>query len=75
MTTKSARIPVVAPHPDDAEFGAAGTIARWARGAAGIVYLVCTNGDKGTSPLRVGLLSFPRNRVLSFAGSPGVANV
>jgi LmbE family N-acetylglucosaminyl deacetylase len=49
MTTKSAQILVVAPHPDDAEFGAAGTIARWARGGADIIYLVCTNGDKGTS--------------------------
>lgn len=49
MTTKSAQILVVAPHPDDAEFGAAGTIARWALAGAEIVYLVCTNGDKGSS--------------------------
>ncbi|MDO8578975.1 MAG: PIG-L deacetylase family protein [Dehalococcoidales bacterium] len=49
MTTKPAQILVVAPHPDDAEFGAADTIARWARGGADIVYLICTNGDKGTS--------------------------
>ena len=40
---------VVAPHPDDAEFGAAGTIAKWAKAGASIVYVVCTNGDKGTS--------------------------
>lgn len=49
MTTKAAQIMVVIPHPDDAEFGAAGTIARWAHEGKEIVYVVCTSGDKGTS--------------------------
>ena len=49
MPPKTAQILVVAPHPDDAEFGAAGTIARWAREGKSIVYIVCTSGDKGTS--------------------------
>lgn len=49
MATRTAQILVVAPHPDDAEFGAAGTIARWAREGKDIVYVVCTSGDKGTS--------------------------
>jgi len=40
---------VVTPHPDDAEYGVAGTVARWAREGKEIVYVVCTNGDKGTS--------------------------
>lgn len=40
---------VVAPHPDDAESGAGGTIARWARQGRKVVLVVCTNGDKGTS--------------------------
>ena len=39
---------VVSPHPDDAEFGAAGTVARWTRESKGVVYVICTNGDKGT---------------------------
>jgi LmbE family N-acetylglucosaminyl deacetylase len=39
---------VVAAHPDDAEFGAAGTVARWIREGKQVVYVVCTNGDKGT---------------------------
>ena len=39
---------VVTPHPDDAEGGAGGTIARWtAEGRKGVLVL-CTNGDKGT---------------------------
>ncbi|HJM36536.1 MAG: PIG-L domain-containing protein [Dehalococcoidales bacterium] len=49
MTTKAAQILVVIPHPDDAEFGAAGTVARWIRKGKEVVYVVCTNGDKGTS--------------------------
>jgi LmbE family N-acetylglucosaminyl deacetylase len=39
---------VVTPHPDDAEFGVAGTVARWTRKGRQVVYVVCTNGDKGT---------------------------
>ncbi len=40
---------VVTPHPDDAESGAGGTIARWTKQGRKIVLAVCTNGDKGTS--------------------------
>lgn len=49
MTKKPAHVMVVTPHPDDAEYGVAGTVARWARDGKQIVYVVCTNGDKGTS--------------------------
>jgi LmbE family N-acetylglucosaminyl deacetylase len=49
MTKKPAHVMVVTPHPDDAEYGVAGTVARWAREGKQIVYVVCTNGDKGTS--------------------------
>jgi LmbE family N-acetylglucosaminyl deacetylase len=40
---------VVVAHPDDAEFSAAGTVAKWAREGKEIVYVLCTAGDKGTS--------------------------
>ena len=39
---------VISPHPDDAEFGAAGTVARWTRESKSVVYVICTNGDKGS---------------------------
>jgi LmbE family N-acetylglucosaminyl deacetylase len=39
---------VIAAHPDDAEFGAAGTVARWTRDGKTVVYVLCTNGEKGT---------------------------
>jgi LmbE family N-acetylglucosaminyl deacetylase len=40
---------VIMAHPDDAEFTAAGTVARWTRGGSRVVYLLVTDGDKGTS--------------------------
>jgi len=46
---KPTQVMVVTPHPDDAEFGVAGTVARWTREGKDVVYVVCTNGDKGTS--------------------------
>ncbi len=39
---------VVVAHPDDAEFMAAGTVARWARNGATVTYVVVTTGDKGS---------------------------
>jgi LmbE family N-acetylglucosaminyl deacetylase len=38
---------VITAHPDDAEFGAAGSVAKWVREGKRVVYVVCTNGDKG----------------------------
>jgi LmbE family N-acetylglucosaminyl deacetylase len=43
------KVMVIVAHPDDAEFSAAGTIAKWAREGHEIVYVLCTSGDKGTS--------------------------
>lgn len=47
--TSPSRVLVVAPHPDDAESGCGGTVARWAAEGAGVVIVMCTNGDKGSS--------------------------
>src|SRR3989304_9104279 len=38
----------VAAHPDDLEFSASGTFARWAREGAKCYYLICTDGSKGS---------------------------
>ncbi len=40
---------VISPHPDDSEFGVAGTVARLSQEGNKVVYVICTNGDKGTS--------------------------
>jgi LmbE family N-acetylglucosaminyl deacetylase len=42
------RVLVVAAHPDDIEFGGAGTVARWVAEGARARYLVVTSGDKGS---------------------------
>lgn len=42
------RAMVVVAHTDDAEFMAAGTAALWAREGAEVVYVIVTNGDKGS---------------------------
>jgi LmbE family N-acetylglucosaminyl deacetylase len=39
---------VITAHPDDAEFGSAGSVAKWTRDGRRVVYVVCTSGDKGT---------------------------
>lgn len=51
MSKKKADILVITPHPDDAEFGTAGTVANFVRQGKTVVYIVCTNGDKGTDSL------------------------
>lgn len=38
----------VAAHPDDLDFGASGTVAKWAKQGAACYYLICTNGCKGS---------------------------
>jgi len=48
IMTKPAHIMVITPHPDDAEFGVAGTVSRWTGEGKDVIYVVCTNGDKGT---------------------------
>ena len=53
MVTEQAEVMVVTPHPDDAEYGVAGTVARWTREGKNVIYVVCTNGDKGTSDANV----------------------
>jgi LmbE family N-acetylglucosaminyl deacetylase len=42
------RVLVVMAHPDDAEFGAAGTVARWAREGRHVSYAIVTDGNRGT---------------------------
>lgn len=38
----------IGAHPDDAEFGAGGTLARWAEAGCDVTMLVVTDGSKGT---------------------------
>lgn len=38
----------IGAHPDDVEFGAGGTLAKWAAGGCIVHHIVCTDGSKGT---------------------------
>jgi LmbE family N-acetylglucosaminyl deacetylase len=53
MKQKKADILVITPHPDDAEFGASGTVAKLVKKGKSVVYIVCTNGDKGTDDIKI----------------------
>lgn len=58
MTESSApdspkRVLAIQAHPDDIEFGQAGTIAKWAREGAEITYCSLTSGDKGSADLEM----------------------
>lgn len=43
------RVLVIAAHPDDVDFGLAGTVARWAAAGIEVRYCVVTDGDAGGS--------------------------
>ena len=43
------RAMLVIPHPDDGESGCGGTVSKWILEGCQVLYVVCTNGDKGTS--------------------------
>jgi LmbE family N-acetylglucosaminyl deacetylase len=43
------RILVVTAHPDDVDFGAAGSVARWTDAGVEVAYCICTSGEAGGS--------------------------
>lgn len=56
------RVLVVAAHPDDIEFGAAGTVARWVAEGAEVRYLLMTRGEKGSDDPRADPAAIARTR-------------
>jgi LmbE family N-acetylglucosaminyl deacetylase len=49
MTTANGRVMFVAAHPDDPEFLAGGTVARLVKEGRRVIYVIVTNGNKGSS--------------------------
>jgi LmbE family N-acetylglucosaminyl deacetylase len=49
------RVLVIVAHPDDIEFGSAGTIARWVRDGAHARYVLCTSGQVGIKDPNISL--------------------
>jgi LmbE family N-acetylglucosaminyl deacetylase len=42
------RVLVIAAHPDDPEFGCAGTMVKWSQAGRQVTYALITSGDKGS---------------------------
>jgi LmbE family N-acetylglucosaminyl deacetylase len=40
---------VVVAHADDAEYGCSGTVSKWCKEGMEVVYVLCTDGSKGSS--------------------------
>ncbi|NLH06255.1 MAG: PIG-L family deacetylase, partial [Chloroflexi bacterium] len=43
------RVLVIVAHPDDIEFGVAGSVAKWTAAGAEVTYLIVTDGSAGSN--------------------------
>ena len=72
------RILVVSAHPDDVDFGAAGSVAVWTDAGVDVAYCIVTDGDAGGSDLtmpRDEMAKIRREEQLAAAGEVGVTDV
>ena len=53
VDTNYSRAMVVVAHADDAEWGCAGTVAQWCNNGWEVVYVLCTDGSKGTDDAKL----------------------
>jgi LmbE family N-acetylglucosaminyl deacetylase len=56
------RVLVIVAHPDDADFGPAGTVAGWVRQGTVAHLVCCTSGDAGSDDARTDPLELARIR-------------
>ena len=73
-----ARILAITAHPDDVDFGAAGTIARWTEAGIEVTYCVVTDGDAGGFDEdfpRAEMAALRRTEQIAAAKCVGVADV
>jgi LmbE family N-acetylglucosaminyl deacetylase len=63
-----ARVLSITAHPDDVDFGAAGTMARWTEAGIEVIYCVVTDGDAGGFDE-----SFPRDEMAALRRAEQVA--
>ena len=67
----SSRALVVAAHPDDIEFGCAGTVCRWVEEGWDVRYVIVTSGQKGVQDARQDPDEFGRLRTGPLGGASG----
>jgi LmbE family N-acetylglucosaminyl deacetylase len=78
MSQAIERVMVVTAHPDDSEFGAGGTVARFVKDGCEVTYVIATNGNKGSgertmTPARLAQIRAEEQR--NAARALGVARV
>jgi LmbE family N-acetylglucosaminyl deacetylase len=76
--TDVGRILVVTAHPDDVDFGAAGSIATWVKAGIEVAYCVVTDGDAGGSDRAISrpdMARLRRDEQRGAAAEVGVSNV
>lgn len=56
------RVLVIVAHPDDADFGVAGTVSKWVRAGTTARLVCCTSGDAGADDARIDPLELGRTR-------------
>lgn len=72
------RVLVIVAHPDDPEFGAAGTVALWASQGVEVTYVIVTDGSKGSAEkemTREKLIALREEEQRNAAEAVGVSNV
>ena len=69
---------VVVAHADDAEYGCSGTVSKWCKEGIEVVYVLCTDGSKGSSDLEMTpeqLVEIRRREQIAAAKVMGVKEV
>jgi len=57
-----ARVLVVSAHPDDVDFGSAGTVATWTAAGTEVAYCIVTDGAAGAADAEIVLSELPERR-------------
>ncbi|MHB8328077.1 MAG: PIG-L deacetylase family protein [Acidimicrobiales bacterium] len=72
------RVLVVTAHPDDVDFGVAGSVAAWVKAGVEVVYCIVTDGDAGGSDrsmARADMARIRRDEQRAAASEVGVSDV
>lgn len=72
------RVLVVVAHPDDVDFGSAGSVAKWVFEGSLVAYCIVTDGDAGGFDLGIARSEMPalrQNEQVNAAGIVGVSNL
>src|ERR1700691_1019984 len=69
------RVLVVTAHPDDVDFGAAGSVAAWVKAGVEVAYCIVTDGDAGGSDRTISRQDMAKLRQAEQRAAAGEAGV